>query len=50
MTGRPEPVSFLARLSRVVQDDTEYQVRYRAWQIKEIIKYIETLEKETDSE
>jgi len=46
MTDRPEPVLAMLQVAAGAKHDIEYQITFRAWQLKEISNYIKTLEKE----
>lgn len=50
MTDRPAPVATMLRLAERADNEVQYEITFRAWQLKEISKYIKTLEKERDSE
>jgi hypothetical protein len=50
MTDRPESVLAMIQVAAGATEDTEYQITFRAWQLKEISKYIKTLEKESSND
>jgi hypothetical protein len=47
MTDRPESVLAVLQVAANAKYDIDYQITFRAWQLKEISNYIKTLEKET---
>jgi hypothetical protein len=46
MKDRTEPAEFIIQLADESSDDKEYQVTFRAWQLRELSNYIKKLEKQ----
>lgn len=46
--SRPEPVAFIMNAADKATDDKEYQVTFRAWQLRELRDYITSLEAHHD--
>jgi hypothetical protein len=41
---RPEHVGFVLGIAHQAKDDTEYQISFRAWQLRQLRDYIHYLE------
>jgi hypothetical protein len=47
---RPEHVGFILGIAHQAKDNTEYQISFRAWQLRELMQYIHHLEQQNRKE